>query len=324
MRDTSRASSTSAASASSCVSRPIRGRTTVGRFVARVASVPRARAKGVTSGAGGARSDAPPRAGSCLRTRSCRDLSDSDGSRPERLVQDLAGAGVDIEGVGLPATSVQRHHQQAGHGLQGGVGGDEGLELGDDLLLPAQREGGLGTFGHRGELELGEAGRLRDGPLLGGEVAQRLARPEGQGVVVGVDDGWIGCGAVLVGRPLVGGTGLAEAGLELVHVDLAWIELGPVAHTFAPDEVLQPDRPECATQLRDTDLQRVHRVHRQGGLRPQPVDQEGGGNGASWREQQLGQQGALSGPGQLRRPAGHGHLHGPEQSESHLVHVPPS
>ena len=72
--------------------------------------------------------------------------------QPERLVQDVAGAGVDLQRVGLPATAVQRHHQQAGHGLQGGVLGHERLEVGDDLLVPAEREGDLGTFGDRGEL----------------------------------------------------------------------------------------------------------------------------------------------------------------------------
>ena len=103
---------------------------------------------------------------------------------PEGLVQDVPGAGVDLEGVGLPAAAVQRDHQQPGQGLQGRVVGDDRLQVGDDLAVPAEREGDLGAFGQRGEPQLGQPCRLGDRPLLGGEVAERLAAPERQGVVV--------------------------------------------------------------------------------------------------------------------------------------------
>ena len=91
-------------------------------------------------------------------------------------------------------------------------------------------------------------------------------------------------------------------GLEVVRVDLARIDAGRGSPPLRARRGPRARRPERAPQLRDPDLQRVHRVDRQRGLRPQPVDQQRGGNGAARREQQLGQQGTFGGPGKLRRP----------------------
>ena len=98
------------------------------------------------------------------------------------------------------------------------------------------------------------------------------------------------------------------------------VDGGAVPDPFAGDDVADPDALEGATQLGDADLQRVHRVDRQRRLRPQPVDEHGGRNGAAGTEEELGEQGAFGGAGQLHRCTVDTDLHRPEQPEAHVVH----
>ena len=69
------------------------------------------------------------------------------GFEAEGLVEDVAGAGVHLECVGLAAAAVEGDHQQTGERLQGRVVGDDRFEVGDDLEVPAQRQRDLGAFG---------------------------------------------------------------------------------------------------------------------------------------------------------------------------------
>ena len=102
----------------------------------------------------------------------------------ELLVEDRAGAGVHLEGIGLSSAAIQRGHEQASQGLPRGVLCHHGLQLTDGFQVPAQGEGDLGAFGQGGEPQLVEPHCLGRGPLLGAEVGQRVALPERQCLVV--------------------------------------------------------------------------------------------------------------------------------------------
>ena len=223
----------------SCSSRPMSGRTTVGSvpIASRVSSWRRRRGPGRPIGGATEESLGPPRDASWRSTRSCRDRSDTDGSRPSSSSSTVAGAGVHVEGVGLAAAAVQRDHQQPGQGLQGRVLGDDRLQVADDLDVPAERQGDLGALGQGGEPQLVEPGRFRDRPLLGGEVDERVTAPQGQRVVVGLQ---------VVVRVLAGGCVGARAGARArarrsrPRRRRTGSTLSAVADSLAGDEVATP------------------------------------------------------------------------------------
>jgi hypothetical protein len=122
-------------------------------------------------------------------------------------------------------------------------------------------------------------------------------------------------GGVSSGRPnLVG---------EIQGVDLGRGDVGAIADSVTRDQFLEPHGSEGSAQLRDPDLQGVHRVHRQCRVGPQPVDEQGGREDPARREKQLDQQGAFGHPRQLRRHSVHERFHRPEQMESEVFHAVP-
>ena len=73
---------------------------------------------------------------------------------PEALDQRVPRRAVRLERLGLPAGAVQREHQLAAEALAQRVLGDEGLELGDERRMPAERELRLDPLLERREPQL--------------------------------------------------------------------------------------------------------------------------------------------------------------------------
>ena len=196
--------------------------------------------------------------------------------------------------------------------------GDDRFEVADDFRVPTERQRDLGAFGHRSQPELGEAGGFGGGPLFDREVAERVTTPQRERVVVGLHVGRVD--AAVVGCVRGGRARGADAVGEVERVHRRRVDGGAVPDSFAGDDVADPHGLEGATQLGDADLQRVHRVDRQRRLRPQPVDEHGGRDGAAGAEEELGEQGAFGGAGQLHGRPVDTDLHRPEQPVPHVVH----
>jgi hypothetical protein len=217
----------------------------------------------------------------------------------------------------LSAAAVQRHHQQPGERFQRRVVGDEWFEVADDFPMPAERQCDLSAFRHRSQPELGEAGGFGGGPLLGREVTERVATPQRECVVISLhvnrsDAAVVGCVRdIRACGP--------DPVRELVRVHRRGVDGGAVSDPFASHDVTDPHGFEGAAQLGDPDLQRVHRVDRQRRLRPQPVHEHGGRDGAAGAEEQLGEQSTFSGAGQLHGCTVDADLHRPEQPVPHVV-----
>ncbi len=237
--------------------------------------------------------------------------------KAEGLGEDLPGAGVHVEGVGLPAAAVQRQHQQPGERLRRRILGDDGFEVGDDFPVPAQRQRHLRAFGHGRHPELGQAGGFGHGPLFDCEVAERVTAPQREGVVVGLHVGRVH--TAVVGCVRGGRARVADAIGEVERVHSRGVDGGAVPGRLAGDDVADPHGLEGAPQLGHANLQRVHRVDRQRRFRPQPVDEHGGRDGAAGVEEELGEQRAFGGAGKLHGCAVDTDLHRPEQPVSHVV-----
>ena len=261
-----------------------------------------------------------PRLASWRSTRSCRDRSDIDGSRPRdssrtsrvRVYTSRASACRPLR----YSASINNPASDSKVGSSATTGSRSPMTSG----VPPERQRELGAFGHRSQPELGEAGGFGGGPLLGREVAERVTAPQRERVVVGLHVGRADT-AVVALRGVRGGRARGpDAVGEVEGVDRRGVDAGAVPDPFAGDDVADPHGFEGATQLGDPDLQRVHRVDRQRRLRPQPVDEHGGRDGAAGAEEELGEQGAFGGAGQLHGCTVDPDLHRPEQPESHLVH----
>ena len=156
----------------------------------------------------------------------------------EGLVEHLPGAGVHVEGVGLPAAAVQRQHQQPGERLQGRVTGDDRFEVADDFQVPTERQRDLGAFGHRSQPELGEAGGFGGGPLFDREVAERVTTPQRERVVIGLHVGRLD--AAVVGCVRGGRARGPDAVSEVERVHRRGVDGGAVPDPFAGDDVADP------------------------------------------------------------------------------------
>ena len=224
---------------SSRSSRPMSGRTTVGRFVgaARAGSALR-RWTGVGARTGTATSACAPSASSWRSTRSCSDRKVTDGSRPKSSSRMCAGPGVHLERIGLSTATVESNHQQTRQGLEGGVVADDGIEVVHHLVVTPQGERGLCAFGERGDAQRGEPCSLADGPLLGVEVAEGLSPPQlERGVVrrqMGLED--VDPDVVTGGRR-GGGTCEADPVGEVDRVHRLRVDVRAVAHAFTRDQL---------------------------------------------------------------------------------------
>ena len=137
----------------------------------------------------------PRRAGRrapCTRGRRERRVLDEDAplqvlERSPRLDAQLVGegpaaGGVALERLGLAAAAVQREHELAAEPLAQRMLVDERLELADELGALPEPEVGLDALLQAGEAPLLQPGDLSLGPLLVGEVGERRAAPEGEGL----------------------------------------------------------------------------------------------------------------------------------------------
>ena len=101
---------------------------------------------------------------------------------PELAVQGLPQAAVRGEGVGLPAAPVEGEHQLAVHALAHRVLGGEPLEPGHRHGVPSEREVGVHGELDGAQPQLLELRDLGLGERLVGEVRERLAAPQPEGL----------------------------------------------------------------------------------------------------------------------------------------------
>ena len=96
----------------------------------------------------------------------------------ERVARVLVG----LERLRLAAAAVQREHELAAQPLTERIGGDQGLELADELALAAELEVGVDSVFEHGGTELLEVADLleREGVVL--EVGERRATPQLEGL----------------------------------------------------------------------------------------------------------------------------------------------
>ena len=104
-----------------------------------------------------------------------------------RLETQILGEGavrraVRVQRVRLSARSVERQHELPAQPLSERVLADEILELADELGVAPDREVGVDAGLDGGEPQPVQAGDVRLGERLVGEVGQRLAAPQRQGV----------------------------------------------------------------------------------------------------------------------------------------------
>jgi hypothetical protein len=102
------------------------------------------------------------------------------GLDPEALDERLARRTIGRERVSLPAGAVERQHQLPAEPLAVRMLGDERLQLGDELAVPAEREVGVDSLLEHGQALLLESAGRRRREGLAVEVGQRRATPEGE------------------------------------------------------------------------------------------------------------------------------------------------
>ena len=182
------------------------------------------------------------------------------------------------ERVGLTARPVEREHELGARALPQRLRSDEGFELRHELGVAAERKVCVHALLHRCDPQLLEAGDVGLGERLVGEIHERRAAPEGEGVAQRSPRSCRIASferrAALVGQPR-----------EAMDVDVLSIHLEHVAGR-ARDERL---RAQTLAELGDVDLHRVRgclgRISRPEGL-DEPVD----GDDAARLEREDGQQ----------------------------------
>ena len=97
---------------------------------------------------------------------------------PSSSTRHAARVPVGGERLGLPARAVQREHELAAQALPQRMLGDEGLELADHVLGPAERDVGVDPVRDAGEPEVLETGDLGLGEELASHVGEGGASPD--------------------------------------------------------------------------------------------------------------------------------------------------
>ena len=162
------------------------------------------------------------------------------------------------ERVRLPAAPVEREHQLPPQPLAEGLRLDEGLEIGDEPLVPAELEVGVGPLLERGEPELGQPTRGRPRERLLPELDQRRPAPEAERPAEELR---------AASRIARFGGGLGQ-GFEPREVELPRRR----AKRVAGRPRLDPLRPERLPQLGHVDLEHLERARRDG-LGPDRLDE---------------------------------------------------
>ena len=206
------------------------------------------------------------------------------GSRfdPDLPYEHLARLAVGLERVGLAPGAISREHLLATQTLPQRVLSDKPVELGDKLVMPAEREVSVDAILDRHQPPLVQARGVIDDCRLVGEVAERGSAPQRQ------------CLVQPVGRPprLAGGQGgaaLLGERVETRGVDVVVADDEPVAARLR-DEVAVAER---LAQRRDMVVQTARRRRRRC-LAPQAVDQALTGDGRVRVHEQHGEQQSLA------------------------------
>src|SRR5581483_10433189 len=102
---------------------------------------------------------------------------------PEPVDERAAGRLVGLERLGLAPGAVEHEHQLAAEALAQRLGGDETLELADDVELAAELDVGFDPQLDRRRLQLLEPRDVRLRELLVGELGEGRAAPERERLV---------------------------------------------------------------------------------------------------------------------------------------------
>jgi hypothetical protein len=183
------------------------------------------------------------------------------GVEPELVSEHLLTGPVGRERIGRPVAAVEREHQLCEQPFAVRVLAHERLELADERAVAAEGEVGLDPVLERRQAGVGDAGDLRPGERLVGEVGERVAAPQSQ------------CRAeelararrVAICKPL---SRFFDQRLEPLAVDLS----GRRQEHVAAAARLQHIAAERLAQVRDVDLDRLRR-RRRWPLAPELVDQ---------------------------------------------------
>ena len=237
------------------------------------------------------------------------------GLDPELLDQDVPGPSVAPERVGLAARAVQGDHQLTPRALAQRVGRHERLDLGDQLVVAAERETGLDAVLHGGQALLDDlVQRTLRGERFEREVAQHVAPPE--------PDGGVECRHRVGGPPLIEqAPSLGRVPAEAVEVDRTLVHLEDVAGRAGLDQAAPDGLLERLPQVRHVDLQRapdsLGRV-----LAPHPSDEAIGADHPVRVQGEHGEDRALLRAAQRHRSTlGVQHLEGAEQAQLHAGSV---
>ena len=198
------------------------------------------------------------------------------GIEPELLGERVSRRAIRSERVGLTARAIEREHELGAGPLSQRLRGDEGLELGHELGVAAEREVGVDTLLDRGQAQLLETGDVGLGERLVGEIRKRGPAPEGERLAQrSLGSRRI---AAFEGRPaLIGETG------EAMDVDALSIHLEDVPGGTREERL----RAQSLAELGDVDVNRVL-----GGFRrisrPEALDEPVDGDDATRFERQGG------------------------------------
>ena len=219
--------------------------------------------------------------------------------RPPRVV-------VALQRLGAAAGPVQREHQLRARPLTQRVLGHDTLQLGDQLLVTAERQLSLGPFLARAEAELAEPRQRRGRERRVREVCQRGAAGQCHGLAEQVARRPRVTARERLAAPL--DESLAAHKVDRVGLDVEHISRG------ARDDRLS----ELAAQLRDVTVQRGRRRVRRL-LAPDPGDQSVGGHDPAGFQREHRQHPAATGAADAQRPPPGQDLERPEHAQIQLL-----
>jgi hypothetical protein len=200
--------------------------------------------------------------------------------------QVVARVAIGRERVRLSSGAVEREHELAAKALAQRVASDESLELGDQQIVPAEREIRIDAVLERREPAFLEPLDIDARERLEGEIRERRPAPERQRLAQLVHGALGRAGRkrapTVLGKPL-----------EPVEIELAEADAQHVAGRTGHKHVVRDSRrAEGPAETRDVRLQRVGRARRRL-LAPELVDQHVGADGLICSQEQDGEHGTL-------------------------------
>jgi hypothetical protein len=200
------------------------------------------------------------------------------GLDPQLVHQHAPGGPEGLERVGLSPRSIQREHQLGARALAVAMLGDQRLEAGNHVQMPAELELRLDLLLERDQAKLVESRRLYCRKGLVAKLAERLPAHEPKRLR-----------QLLRGDGRTSTAGLREKAPKALDVELVAVaEQKPIAAGVADDSL----RTKPLAQRRDVTVQRLSGSGRRP-LAPEPVDQFVGGDNLPDAQQEQGQERAL-------------------------------